>query len=425
MRDYVLFTALLAALLLPQAAIGGIWNLNAGLATERQTDRDSEEIWDSINLLAAATYTSPDWKFALDLQLKWETQEREFDSDIWSRKGDFLRPVKALLYSPMDGSFSAGLEVLESWTPGAGYLVRELSGSAEVDYVLPGILVKLESGSLKLELGADRPVDPTVQAAALMWEPWRKAELVIESVVDPEAPEVFTGNFDGGRPKADVTSRLTGTAVSFALPIHDGRVLDIKAGGHAAMLGDDASGLGWEVKVTLDMSSYYLNRLSLNVGSVDCRNGYVPSWFDAVYPVQRWGLSGEPPLAANPLDGTGEDRRMEMYDVIYELGSAFRASAGFDRFTDDSLRRARFLLNLKESGGRGLQTEIWSRAEGPDEELFRKDQNFFARVSALYAFMPHMMLKLSYDRSWAFQEEKGGLVPLSSILLGVMYNISL
>jgi len=288
-RDYVLFTALLAALLLPQAAIGGIWNLNAGLATERQTDRDSEEIWDSINLLAAATYTSPDWKFALDLQLKWETQEREFDSDIWSRKGDFLRPVKALLYSPMDGSFSAGLEVLESWTPGAGYLVRELSGSAEVDYVLPGILVKLESGSLKLELGADRPVDPTVQAAALMWEPWRKAELVIESVVDPEAPEVFTGNFDGGRPKADVTSRLTGTAVSFALPIHDGRVLDIKAGGHAAMLGDDASGLGWEVKVTLDMSSYYLNRLSLNVGSVDCRNGYVPSWFDAVYPVQRWG----------------------------------------------------------------------------------------------------------------------------------------
>jgi hypothetical protein len=110
---------------------------------------------------------------------------------------------------------------------------------------------------------------------------------------------------------------------------------------------------------------------------------------------------------------------------MYELGNTFRISAGLDRFTDDSMKRARFLLELKESGGRGLQAKAWSRADGPDEELFKVDENFFTRVSALYAFMPHMLLKVSYDRSWAFQEDKGGLVPLSSILLGVMYNISL
>jgi hypothetical protein len=211
--------------------------------------------------------------------------------------------------------------------------------------------------------------------------------------------------------------------VLFAL--RDGEILDIKAGGHAARLRDEASGLGWEVIISLDMSRYYLNRLSFKGGSVECTGGYVPAWFDAVYPVQRWGLSGTPPLVSNPLDSTVSDRRLEILDIMYELGNTFRISLGADRFTDNSLKRARFHLDLKESGGRGLQADLWSRADGQDEELFKVDENFYVRVSALYDFVPHLLVKVTYDRSWAFREDEGGLMPVSAILLGVMYNISL
>jgi hypothetical protein len=276
-----------------------------------------------------------------------------------------------------------------------------------------------------MEVGVDRPVDPTVQAAAVTWEPWKEFQIVIESAVDPYAPESFTGDFSSGRPKADRDLRITGSAAGFLFPVRDGQVFDIKAGAHGAKLNSEATGIGWELRISLDMSRYYLNRLSLNTGSVRCTGGYVPAWFDTVYPVQRWGFTGQPLIVENPLDGDGEDRRMEILDIKYQLGNTFRISTGLDRFTDNSVKRARFQLELKESGGRGLQVTAWSRADGPDEELFKVGENFFTRVSALYAFLPHTLLKVSYDRSWAFQEDKGGLVPLSSILLGVMYNISL
>jgi hypothetical protein len=357
--------------------------------------------------------------------LSWDTQEKSVEKDIWNRKGDFLRPLEALVYSNPDGRWSCGLEVLDNWTPGEGYLVRELTGRAEIDYVIPGIRLRLKTESLGLEVGTDRPVDPTLQAAALSWEPWENVRVVVEGAVDPKAPESFAGTFNEGRPEADESRRITGSALGVLFPLRDGDVLDVRAGGHAARLGEEGSGLGWELRVSLDLSSYYLNRLSFKAGSVECKGGYVPAWFDAVYPVQRWGLSGLPPLANNPLDGSAGDKRLEVLDVMYELGNTVSISIGADRFTDDSLKRARFLLDLKESGSRGLQAALWSRADGPDEELFKIDENFYARVSALYAFVPHMLVKVTYDRSWAFREDRGGLVPVSSILLGVMYNISL
>lgn len=424
-RRIVFLALILAAIFFACNADAGIWTLNSGLGIQRQTDRETKERNNSFDFLGSASYLSPEWNFILDLHLSLDTQENNIDRDIWNRKGDFLRPLEALIYSRPDEKWSLGLEVLDNWTPGGGYLVRDLTGRAEIDYVLPGFRLQWQSEKLKMEVGMDRPIDPTVQAAAFTWEPWEEAHVIIEGAVDPEAPESFTGTFSGGRPEADETRRIAGSAMGVLFPLRDGEVLDVKAGGHVAKLGDEGSGLGWEVRISLDLSSYYLNRVSFKGGSVECSGGYVPAWFDAVYPVQRWGFSGQPPLVSNPLDGTGNDRRLEVLDIEYKLGNTFRISLGADRFTDDSLKRARFLLDLRESGGRGLQAALWSRADGPDEELFKVDENFFARVSALYAFMPHLLVKVTYDRSWAFREERESLVPVSSILLGVMYNISL
>ena len=63
--------------------------------------------------------------------------------EIWSRQGDLLRTVRTFLYSPTGSStgsnWKAGLELLRSWTPGSGYLIRDLSGAGEIDYALPGL----------------------------------------------------------------------------------------------------------------------------------------------------------------------------------------------------------------------------------------------------------------------------------------------
>ena len=423
---FVFLALILSLVSLAYPAEAGIWKVSSGLANQRQTDRQSEEQTNHIDFIGAVSYTSPEWNFILDLHLSWDAKTKKIDRDVWDRKGDFLRPLEALVYSFPDKEVSFGFQVLDNWTPGAGYLVRDLTGRAEIDYVLPGILFKWESETLKVEVGTDRPVDPTVQAASLTWGPWEDVRIVVEGAVDPEAPEVYNGTFTDGRPEADETSRVSGLAAGVQFPLRDGKVLDIKAGGHAARLNGDASGMGFEATVSLDMSSYYVNRLSFKGERVDCSGGYVPAWFDAVYPVWRWGLTGgQTPLALNPLDGSGNDKSLESLDIIYELGDNIRLGLGADRFRDDSLKRARFTLDLKESAGRGIQAALWSRADGPDEELFKVDENFFVRVSALYAFLPHMLVKVTYDRSWAFREESEGLVPVSSILLGVMYNISL
>ena len=425
LRRIFLLAVFLAGTVFPAQAHAGIWTLNSGLASQRQADRDSDDKTNSLNLLTTVSYLSPEWEFALDLGLRWDTDGKEFDKTVWERRGDFLRPLKTLVYSHPEGVFSAGIEEMSNWTPGGGYLIRELSGLGEIDYILPGLRLKWGTRDLRIDVGTDRLIDPTVQAASLTWKPFGNIRILLEGALDPEAPESFTGEFSSGRPVAASTRRLTGSAAGILFPLRDGRLLDLEAGGHAARLGDDASGLGWELRVSLDWSPYYRNRLSFTAGSVQCSGGYVPAWFEAVYPVTRWGLSGQPLLEINPLDGTREERRLEMLEAGYELGNSFRIRGGIDRFTDNSMKRARFLLELRESGGRGLEAALWSQSNGPDEDLFTEDGNFFSRVSALYACVPHLLLRISYDHSWAFQEEKGGLVPLTSVLLGVMYNISL
>ena len=171
-RRTVFLALILAGLLLSRTSEAGIWNFSTGLATQRQTDRESEERTNSLDFLGSVSYTSPEWKFVLDLHLSWDTGEKDIDREIWNRKGDYLRPLESLIYSHPDGTWSIGLEVLENWTPGGGYLVRNLTGRGEIDYVLPGFRLQWESAKLKMEVGMDRPIDPTVQAAAVIWEPW-------------------------------------------------------------------------------------------------------------------------------------------------------------------------------------------------------------------------------------------------------------
>jgi len=113
---------------------------------------------------------------------------------------------------------------------------------------------------------------------------------------------------------------------------------------------------------------------------VECSGGYVPAWFDAVYALRRWGLSGEPLLVEYPLNDSQEDRRLGTFEAQYELGNALKLSAGVDRFSDDSMTRGRLNLEIKESGGRGLQASLWSQADGPDEELFTEEANLYSRI---------------------------------------------
>lgn len=410
---------------LPLQASAEIWTLNAGPGTQRLIDRDDEQDSTFFNVLAAVSCRSDRWNFALDFQGRWDIDEKGFDSDVWDRRGDFLRPLTDLLYTAPDGSFRIGFGRMYGWTPGGGYLVRGLSGYGEIDYVLPGFLIQWEKGDLKVELGMDRPVDPTVQAAAVVWEPSGKARFLVEGAVDPEAPESFSGDSSGGRPEADSARRLSGAAAGVLIPVLDGDVVDINAGVHGARLGDEGAGLGWELKASFDLSSYYRNRVSLGFGLVQCSGGYIPAWFDGNYSLRRWGLSEEPLLARYPIDDLQEERRMWMFDAGYELGRALKLSAGIDRFSDDSMTRGRFLLEISEMSGRGLEAGIWSQADSQDETLFTDEADLYSRISALYSFLPHLLLKVSYERAWAFREEDAAFVPLTSVILGVMYNLSL
>ena len=410
---------------MPFAAHAGILNLRGGLGTTVQKDRDSSDSIRYSAVLLATSYRTPTLEFALDLPLRWDAQTREFDSDVWDRKGDLLRPLNLLRYTSGTGHFSGGLEIFTDWTPGDGFLVRDLSGRGEIDYVLPGVRVQWTEEHFDLDAGMDRPVDPTVQAVALTWRAFRGVTFVFEGAVDPEAPVAFSGDSIGGRPIADDSERLTAEAAGIRVELVEGDVLDFGIGAHAGDINGEAKGRGGELSATLDFTHSYLNRLKLLFRSVNCEGGYVPAWFDASYPVHRWGPTGQPFLGLNPLDGTMPDRTMRSYDIQYDLGDSFSISGGLDRFADDSMRRARFEAQLKEENGRGLELSLWSRADSPDIKLFSEDSSLHSRASALYNFLPHFLVSISYEHSWAFQEEEAGFRPLNSIMLGVVYDISL
>jgi len=416
---------ILLLLVLSNSVQANILNLRGGVGTIVQRDRDTR---DSIRYRAAllsTSYRTPSVEFSLDLPLRWDVKTDEFDSDIWDRKGDLLRPLSLLRYSSGSGRAIGGMEVIDDWTPGGGYLVRNLSGKGEIDYILPGIRFRWSDGNLELDAGMDRPVDPTVQAVALTWRAANRVTFILEGAMDPEAPSVFSGNASNGRPIADDSEKLTAEAVGIQFGLLEGGLLDLGIGVHAGDINGEATGVGAELSATLDFSDSYRNQLQILVRSVSCRGGYVPAWFDATYPVLRWGPEGQPFLGLNPLDETLPDRTMQSYSIEYDLGDAFSISAEFDRFDDDSMRRGLFEAQLREENGRGLELSIWSRADDPDVQLFSEDSNLTSRMSALYNFLPHFLLNVSFERSWAFREEEAGFVPLSSILIGVVYDISL
>ncbi|MDF1527216.1 MAG: hypothetical protein RRA15_13570 [bacterium] len=416
---------ILLILVMPFGAHAGILNLRSGLGTIAQKDRDSGGSTRYSAVLLATSYRTPTFEFALDLPLRWDTQTWEFDRDDWNRKGDPLRPLNALRYSSGTGHISGGLEVFTDWTPGDGFLVRDLSGRGEIDYVLPGVRIQWTEEHFDLDAGMDRPVDPTVQAVALTWRVFRGVTLVVEGAVDPKAPVAFSRDSIGGRPDTYDSERLTAEAAGIRVELVEGNVLDFGIGAHAGDINGEAKGRGGELSATLDFTHSYLNRLKLLFRSIICEGGYVPAWFDASYPVYRWGPNSQPFLGSNPLDGTMPDRTMRSYDIQYDLGDSFSISGGLDRFDDDSMSRARFEAQLKEENGRGLEISIWSRADSPDIKLFSEDSALHSRASALYNFLPHFLFSLSYEHSWAFQEEEAGFRPLNSLMLGVVYDISL
>ncbi len=398
--------------------------VRSGMATIWQRNRDTDDSTRYAALLTQVSYRSPTLELSLDVPLRWESEKWELDREVWSREGDTLRPLKAFLYSSPDGRWGAGLEVIQSWTPGQGYLVRGLSGAGEIDYALPGFRFHWSGDRTHIEIGMDRPINPTVQAVALSYIPIARVRLNLEGAVDPDAPLSFTGTFENGRPRADETDTVTGSAAGLELLVRDGRYLDVSVGGHVGKLGEKADGLGGDLSVSVDFSSYHRNRLQLKVASVQCRNGYVPAWFDGIYPVHRWGTDGQSLLTLYPMDGTTPDRVMESVEIRYDLGEFFNVMGGLERFDDDSMTRARFVLALREEGGRGLEATVWSRVDGPDGELFTVDSSLYTRVSALYDLSPHFLLNFSYEHSWAFDEDLADLVPINSAVLGVMYNIS-
>ena len=417
---------ILIILVIPSAGHAGIHNLRGGLGTIVQKDRDTGDSVRYGAVLLATSYRTPAFQFALDLPLRWDAQTKEFDSSIWDRRGDWLRPLNFLRYSSGTGRFSGGLEVFSDWTPGEGFLVSNLSGRGEIDYVLPGIRFRWSDEHFDLDAGMDRPVDPTVQAVALTWRPGKRVTLVVEGAVDPSAPITFSGNSSRGRPSADDSERLTAEAAGIRVDLIEGRVLDLSVGAHAGDINGEAKGTGGELSAELNFTRSYLSQLRLLVRSVKCEGGYVPAWFDAAYPVYRWGpTTGQTLLETNPLDGTIPDRDMLSYEIRYDLGDFFSISAGLDRFEDESMTRARFEAKLREENGRGLEILVWSRADDPDVKLFSEDSNFQSRASALYNILPHFLLSVSFEHSWAFRDEESAFVPLNSILLGVVYDISL
>lgn len=412
-------------LFLPCLSWAGILNIRSGLGTANLKDRETRESVRYTTLLLETYYRTPSVDFVLNLPLRWDIKTMEFDDTVWDRKGDFLKPLQLLRYRSDNDHSSGGFEVFTDWTPGLGYLVRNLSGRGEIDYVLPGMRFRWSDSNIDLDAGMDRAIDPTVQAAAITWRAFKGFSLVLEGALDPDAPVAFSGVSSDGRPSADDSERLSAEALGFYYELVEGNVLDLGIGAHAGRFNNDAKGLGGDLRVTLDFSSYYSNQLRLMIRSVNCEGGYLPAWFDAAYALHRWGLESQPFLALNPLDGTSPDRTMMSYDIEYGLGDSFTISGRLDKLSDDSFRRARFDARLGEENGRGLELSIWSRADNADIKLFSEEANLHSRLSALYNFLPHFLVNFSYQHSWAFREEEADFIPLDSILLGVAYDISL
>jgi hypothetical protein len=375
-----------------------------------------------MELYLAPSYRDVFWDFALDLRLKWDVDTGKFQSEEWERQGDLLRPLKRGKFSSRSGRWSLGLDVIDGRDVGSGNLVRNLSGEGEVDYVLPGFTLSWSDRNTRFEALVDRVVDPTVAAAALRRELGRLT-VTLEGAGDPAAPVSYSGAFSDGRPVPASDKQITGAALEVEAALRDGEVLDIFGYLNSATLSSDAAGTGAGLRLNLDFSKLYTSRLSIRAAATRCTNGYIPAYFGALYPLWRWGGDQLPPAAV--LASAPENSLvLESVELGYALGDSFRIKGIFERFDDDSLKRAQLQMQILEKGGRGLEAEVWSQARG-DEELFDADLNLHSRISALYNFLPHLMVRADYKYSRAFREEAAGLVPLNSFSVGALYTLSL
>jgi hypothetical protein len=427
MRRYLL--TVLIIILMPASAYcaDGIWNLTGGFGIAFSEDRSAEETRTLGVLIMTPSYRSEHWAFSLDLSPRWNFEGTGFLEEEWKRKGDFIRPLNELTFKSGSGSFNVGLATVNGLSIGSRQLVRGVRGDAEFNYVLPGFIFNGTWGKAEFEMLVDRVVDPQLTAVAFKYRPKPGTAVVLESAVDPDAPIDFTNVFEDGRPKADTRERVAGHNIQGHVRILNRRVLDMWIKLNSGSLGRDSAGKGGSLMVELDFSQFYLNRLTIEAGTVQCDNGYVPAYFDELYLLERWGLTGGGATQRKlfPQGSTAPDRRMDSIWLRYAIGEHFSIETSYDRFDDNSMRRSGLSLKLLEEDKRGLEADIWSRAFGEDQTLFSNDGDLFTRIGALYSFLPHLLLKFSLQHSWVFDETAGGLVPTTDVLIGTVYSISL
>lgn len=410
--------------IVPAAAFGSTWTLTGGPGLSVLTDRISNDRTTLLLLNLSPSFHGPMWDFALDLDLRWNPADKTFYSKDWNRDGDWLRPLKRIEYRISESTWKVEVAGYSQMTLGSGQVIRGLIGGAETNYGIPGLMVNGAVSSASFQLFVDRVYDPDVAGAAVTWHPGSSFSLSLEGAVDPAAPLVFSGGFHGGRPIADDQKTIRGLGGEAKYRFYDGDILGIYLMVNAGSLNREARGSGGGVQVDLDFSNFYRNRLTLRAGTTRCRANYIPAYFDKLYQIERWGVSGKTLLQQNPLDAGGADRDMLSAFMEYGLGDFFNVRAVYDRFDDDSMRRAGLLLDLSEEDNRGLEVILWSKTLNKSEKLFNIDSNTFARVSALYKFFPHIFVKGSYELSWDFVAEKGGAVSTSNIILAALYTIS-
>ena len=424
LRRIFLASAAALYLLVPLAASASTWTLTGGPGLSVLTDRSGNDRTTFLLLNLSPSFSGPMWEIALDLDLRWDLENKTFYDEDWNRDGDWLRPLKRMGYRTSEGDWRVEIAGYSQMTLGSGQVVRGLIGGAETTYGLPGLLVNGAASNASFQLFVDRVYDPDVAGAAVTWNPGSAFSLSLEGAVDSSAPLVFSGRFDGGRPMADGEKSVRGLGGEAKYRFYDGDVLGLSLMVNAGSLNQEAKGTGGGVRMDLDFSSFYHNRLTLRAGTTRCRENYIPAYFDDLYQIERWGVSGNTLLQLNPLDAGGADRNMVSAYMEYGLGDFFHVRAEYDRFDDDSMKRAGLLLNLSEEDNRGLEVILWSKTLNKGENLFDIDSNMFARVSALYKFFPHLFIKGSYELSWDFVADKGGAVSSSNLTLSALYTIS-
>ncbi len=425
MSRSVLSFLILCSTLWTNPAMADVWTFRQGLGTSFVEDRDTKVDSDLIVLSLLPSYRSRTWDVALDLNLRWDASNGEFFKDEWGKRGDWLRPIERLLHTSNQETLTFGLQRLTGLTLGSGQIVRGLIGNSEVYYGLPGFYLNADLGKTRIQAAVDRVYEPSVAGAAIFWEASRRLSLSLEGAVDPSAPVSFLGRFVDGRPEPDGEKEITGLGGEIVYRVFDGDLIKLAVDVQGGSLPEGARGYGGGIRLDFDFSAFYLSRLTFNVDSIACKNGYIPAYFDELYPLERWNFGGKTLVEANPLGGTVSDRDMWVTSIRYNLGDFFLVAAGYDRSDDGSLERAQFSVKILEEGGKGIELYLWSRTNSEGESLFDDDQNLFGRVTALYNFTPHLLVRAGFDHSWSLDEDRGGVVPRSDFILNLLYTVSM